>query len=64
MHQKINKIKKNEYSPIVIKKILSKKQIKKIQDLYKNLPLEINNKRQKILKKKWITTFHPDRQKI
>ena len=49
MHQKINKIKKNEYSPIVIKKILSKKQIKKIQVLYKNLPLEINNKRQKIL---------------
>ena len=64
MHQKINKIKKNEYSPIVIKKILSKKQIKKIQDLYKNLPLEINNKRQKILKKKWITTFLPDLQKI
>jgi len=64
MHQKINKIKKNEYSPIVIKKILSKKQIKKIQVLYKNLPLEINNKRQKILKKKWITTFLPDLQKI
>ena len=50
MHQKINKIKKYEDTPKVIKNILSKKQIKKILNLYKLLPVEINNRRQKIIK--------------
>ena len=52
MHQKINQIKQNERSPLIIKNFLTKKQIKKIQDLYKILPVEINNRRQKIIKKK------------
>ncbi len=64
MHQKINKIKKYEDTPKVIKNILSKKQIKKILNLYKLLPIEINNRRQKIIKKKWATTFYPKLQKI
>ncbi len=64
MHQKINKIKKYEDTPKVIKNILSKKQIKKILNLYKLLPVEINNRRQKIIKKKWATTFYPKLQKI
>ena len=50
MHQKINQIKQNERSPLIIKNFLTKKQIKKIQDLYKILPVEINNRRQKIIK--------------
>ena len=57
MHQKINQIKQNERSPLIIKNFLTKKQIKKIQDLYKILPVEINNRRQKIIKKKWIRSF-------
>jgi len=52
MHHKIAKIKKYEHHPLIIKNILTKNQIKKIQDLYRNLPVEINNKRQKIKKKK------------
>ena len=64
MHQKIEKIKKNETRPFIIKNILNKKQIKIIQNLYKILPIEINNKRQKIIKKKWVTSFNPDLQKI
>ena len=64
MHQKIEKIKKNEGSTLIIKKLLTKNQIKRIQNLYKILPIEINNKRQKILKKKWIKTFYPDLQNI
>tara|TARA_B110000967_G_scaffold209549_1_gene266208 strand:- start:2735 stop:3430 length:696 start_codon:yes stop_codon:yes gene_type:complete len=53
MHRQINKIKKYEAKSFVIKKFLTKAQIKKIQILYKNLPIEIYNKRQKIIKKKW-----------
>ena len=63
MHQKINQIKKNEGPPLVIKKILTKGQIKEIQNLYKILPVEIDNKRQKVVKKKWITSFYPNLQK-
>ena len=64
MHQKINQIKQNERSPLIIKNFLTKKQIKKIQDLYKILPVEINNRRQKIIKKKWIRSFDLDLQKL
>jgi hypothetical protein len=64
MHQKIEKIKKNETKPFIIKSILNKKQIKTIQNLYKILPIEINNTRQKIIKKKWITKFNPNLQEI
>ena len=64
MHQKIEKIKKNETKPFIIKSILNKKQIKTIQNLYKILPIEINNTRQKIIKKKWITKFNHNLQEI
>ena len=64
MHQKIKQITKIESSPLIIKKILTRAQIKKIQHLYKILPIEINNKRQKIIKKKWISSFCTDIQKI
>ena len=61
MHKKI---KNYESSPLVIKNFLKKEEIKTIQDLYKDLPVEINNKRQKINKKKWITSFYTNIQKI
>ena len=64
MHKKIKLIKKIESPPFIIKNALTKKEIKKIQNLYKILPIEKNNKRQKIIKKKWIIDFHSDLQKI
>ena len=60
MHKKI---KNHENRPLVIKNFLKKEEIKKIQDLYKDLPVEINNKRQKIKKKKWNTSFYLNLQK-
>ena len=53
MHRQISKIKKYEGNAFVIKNFLSKTQIKKIKEIYKILPIEIDNKRQKIIKKKW-----------
>ena len=64
MNRKINQILKVEGSPLIIKKILTNSQIKKIKKLYKILPVEINNKRQKIIKKKWISSFCADMQKM
>ena len=43
MNKKTKQIKRNESSPRIIKKILTKNQIKEIKNLYKNLPIEINN---------------------
>jgi len=64
MHLQITKIKKYESSAIVIKNFLTKSQIEKIRALYRDLPIEINNKRQKIIKKKWAKFFLPNLQKI
>ena len=54
LHNKINVIKKYESSSFVIKKSLNNNQIKKLIYLNKILPIEINNKRQKIIKKKMV----------
>ena len=64
LHNKINIIKKYESSSFVIKKSLKNNQIKKLIDLYKILPIEINNKRQKIVKKKWLTKYYKNLQNI
>ena len=56
MHKQIIKIKKYEGNCFIIKNFLTIAQIKKIQIFYKNLPVEIDNKRQKIVKKngRWV----------
>ena len=64
LHKKINVIKKYESSSFVIKKGLNNNQIKKLINLYKILPIEINNKRQKIVKKKWSTKYCKSLQNI
>ena len=64
MHKHIEKIKKYEQKPFVIKNFISLKEAKIFQNLYDNLPVEIDNKRQKIIKKKWSTKFYSDLQKI
>ena len=51
MHTKIDEIKKNESKPIIVKNFLDKAEILKFQKLYSDLPVEVDNKRQKIVKK-------------
>mgnify|MGYP006115556631 FL=1 len=64
MHREISKIKKYEGKAFIIKNFLTKEQIKKIQKLYIDLPIEIDNKRQKILKKKWPINILKKLQKL
>jgi len=64
MQRQINKIKNYENHPFVVKNFLTKNQIRKIKKLYKTLPIEVNNQRQKIIKKKWSIEIHPELQKI
>ena len=63
MHKYIDKIKKFESKPFVINNFLNEKDIYLFQKLYNELPLEINNKRQKIVKKKWSIDFYKELQK-
>ena len=62
MHINIEKIKKNESKPFVIKKFLDDKKVEEFLKLYADLAIEIDNKRQKIVKKKWADKYSQDLQ--
>ena len=62
MHRFIEKIKKFESKPFVVSNFLNKDEIKLFQNLYDELPVEINNERQKIIKKKWDVQFQKELQ--
>ena len=63
MHKFIEKIKKFEGKPFIVSNFLNKEEIKLFQKLYDELPIEIDNKRQKIIKKKW-SEFNKEKKKI
>ena len=62
MHKFLEKIKKLETKPHVIKNFLNDEEVKLFKKLYEELPIEINNKRQKIVKKKWAIEFNKELQ--
>ena len=62
MHKFLEKIKKLETKPRVIKNFLNDEEVKLFKKLYEELPVEINNKRQKIVKKKWAIEFNKELQ--
>ena len=64
MHKFIDKIKKFESKPFIIENFLNKEEVGLFQKLYEELPIEINNKRQKIVKKKLSDEFNKDLQNI
>ena len=62
MHKFIEKIKKFETKPFIVNNFLNKEEIRLLQKLYYELPIEIDNKRQKIIKKKWPIDFNKELQ--
>ena len=64
MHKFIKKIKQFEDKPFVVTNFINNKEVENFIKLYKELPIEVNNQRQKIIKKKWSSNFFPDLQKI
>ena len=62
MHKFIEKIKKFETKPFIVNNFLNKEEIQLFQKLYDELPVEIDNKRQRIVKKKWSAKFNEDLQ--
>jgi hypothetical protein len=54
MHENLNKIKNLESSPRVIKNFISSKEIDLFLKLYNELPVAVNNLKQKVIKKRWV----------
>ena len=57
MHKNIDKIKKLESSPKVIKNLFSKNEIEKFLNLYQKLPTTVHNKKQNVIKKRWLKNY-------
>ena len=57
MHDNIDQIKKLESSPKILKKLFSKKEIEDFLKLYKQLPTTVHNKKQNVIKKRWLKDY-------
>jgi hypothetical protein len=55
----INEIKKLESFPRVVK-LFSNQEIQKLLDFYKSLPITVHNKKQNVIKKRWIQNHNKD----
>ena len=64
MHKNINKIKKFESPPQVIKNLFDKSEIEKFFKLYKELPTTVHNKKQNVIKKRWLKNFNDELENL
>ena len=60
----IDKIKNLEDSPKVIKNLFSKNEIEKFLNLYKELPTTVHNKKQNVVKKRWLKNYNNELESI
>lgn len=60
----IDKIKNLEGSPKVIKNLFSKNEIEKFLNLYKELPTTVHNKKQNVVKKRWLKNYNNELESI
>ena len=64
MHKQIEEIKKIEGQPKVIKNIFNKEEISKFIDLYNELPVTVHNKKQNVIKKRWLIEYGEEMEKL
>ena len=57
MHKNIEKIKQLEGSPQIIKNLFTKNELENFLSLYKNLPTTVHNKKQNVIKKRWLKNY-------
>ena len=63
MNNKIEEIKKLESPPKVIDNIFNQNEINDFLKLYSELPLTVHNKKQNVIKKRWLQGFNTDLEK-
>ena len=64
MHKQIEKIKQNEGKPKILKNIFSKDDINKFINLYNELPITVHNKKQNVIKKRWLLNYGAELEKL
>ena len=64
MHKQIEKIKINEGKPKVLKNIFDKREIEDFLKLYNELPVTVHNKKQNVIKKRWLMSYGEELEKI
>ena len=64
MHKEINKIKELEGPPKVVKNLFSKNEINKFLDLYEQLPITVHNKKQNVIKKRWLKDINQELESL
>tara|TARA_B100001121_G_C18589312_1_gene573789 strand:+ start:330 stop:1037 length:708 start_codon:yes stop_codon:yes gene_type:complete len=64
MDSKIEKIKKTESPPKILKNLFNKNEIDKFLKLYNDLPITVHNKKQNVIKKRWLQGYSEDLEKI
>lgn len=57
MHVQIEKIRSNEGNPKVLRKIFNNQEIEKFMKLYSELPITVHNKKQNVIKKRWLFDY-------
>ena len=58
MNINIDKIRKTESSPKIIRNFINNDKINDLLSLYEKLPLTVHNKKQNVKKKRWISGFN------
>ena len=64
MHEKIQEIKKSESPPRVIKNLFTQEEIQKFLDLYEKLPTTLHNKKQNVIKKRWLLDYSKELENL
>ena len=64
MHKDIDKIKKLEGSPQILKNLFSKTELERFLNLYHNLPTTVHNKKQNVIKKRWLKNYSEELENI
>ena len=64
MHKNIDKIKELESPPTIIKNLFNKNEILKFLDLYQNLPTTVHNKKQNVIKKRWLKNYSEELESL
>ena len=64
MNEKLKEIKKFESTPKVIKNLYNKEEIGEFLKLYKDLPTTVHNKKQNVIKKRWLQGYNEKLEKL
>ena len=64
MHKNIDKIKNLESPPQVIKNLFDKNEIEKFFNLYNELPITVHNKKQNVIKKRWLKNYSEELENL